>query len=197
MAKRRLGVDLNANERLIYGKTQYLNAGLLVSLATSATWNAGHALPAIDNYNERVVDRIISGKITTGTTPTANTVIEVWLIPKLDEQFWPDVFTGQQSAVTVTTRAILQNFGALLSAIAVDSNTTARAYPFWGSAMSAFMRAPGGSVMVLPHSMQVFVTHNTGVALNATATNHVIGQTPIYKGVIPPLSPPPHPLVIG
>jgi hypothetical protein len=33
---------------------------------------------------------------------------------------------------------------------------------------------------VVPRKFVVFVTHNTGVALNATAGNHVIAITPVY-----------------
>lgn len=194
---KRLIVDLNANERTVYGKTSYLNTASLVSLATNATWSTGRGLSEIPNYNDRCVDRIISGKIRSGTTPTANTIIEIWLIPKLDENVWPDVFTGLEGGFTVTTRAILQNFGALLASVAVDTNTTGRDYPFWGTAMSAFSRAPGGSIFALPHSMQVFVTHNTGVNLNATVGTHVIGQTPVYKSIVPPTSPAIYPVPIG
>ena len=147
----------------------------LTSLATSSTWVAGRESAEISNTAELMLDRWLSGQIKVGTTPTVNTVIEVWLIPKLNDTTWPDVFAGADAARTVTSRAILLNVAKLLCALQVDSTTTGRVYSF-GRWASAALEGP------LPQSFSIFVTHNTGV--NLDATTQVLSQTPEYETVI-------------
>jgi hypothetical protein len=56
----------------------------------------------------------------------------------------------------------------------VDATTTDRVYPFHcGSVASLF----GGAC---PRKFVVFVTHNTGAALNATGGNHVVYTTGVH-----------------
>jgi hypothetical protein len=165
-----------ASRKIVYGASVAVTTTNLASLASSSTWVAGWESTAIANSTDLVLDRLFGGWIAVGTSPTANTIIEIWLIPRLDDTNWPDVFDGTDSAETVTTRAILLNFGRLGASLAVDTTTTARSYPFWFSAVAAL----GGP---LPSSMGLFITHNTGVALHATAGNHIISHTPVYESI--------------
>lgn len=141
------------------------------SLASSSTWVAGRSSVEVDNTSGLWLDRPVSGKITVGTTPTINTVIEVWLIPKLADGSYADTFDGTDSAITVTSRGILMSYGILLASITVDSTTSNRVYYFWSSIAGKVGTLP-------PKKYQLFFTHNTGVALHATGGNHVINETP-------------------
>lgn len=164
-----------ADRKLVYGSsTQITWTG--TSLGTSATWVAGRESTSVSNASPLVLDYIVDGVIRVGTTPTTNTIIEVWCIPKLSSGSWPDVFDGTDSAETVTSRAILTNIGGRLATIFVDSNTTDRDYFFWGSIVQS-MRGP------CPKEWVLFITHNTGVNLNATAGQHVIYYTPVYESI--------------
>jgi hypothetical protein len=145
----------------------------LASLASSSTWIAGRSSAEIDNTSGLYLDRPVSGQIEVGTTPTVNTVIEVWLVPKLSDSTYADTFDGTDKAVTVTSRAILLNYGVLVATINVDSTTSNRNYFFWSSVAGKVGTLP-------PKKYQLFFTHNTGVALNATGGNHVITETPEY-----------------
>ncbi len=143
----------------------------LASLGSSSTWVAGRSSAEIDNTSGLYLDRPVSGKITVGTSPTAGTVIEVWLIPKLADGTYADTFTGSDAAVTVTSRGILMSYGILLASITVDATTTDRVYYFWSSIAGKVGTLP-------PKKYQLFFTHNTGVNLNSTGGNHVITETP-------------------
>jgi hypothetical protein len=152
----------------------------LASLATSAGGVAGRASSVVDNTTNLYQDYLLSGGISVGTTPTANTVIEVWAIPVLDDTpTWPDTFTGGgDAAVTVTSRGVLFGFGKLVSSLQVDAATSNVKYPFEGSVRAAF----GGS---LPKKFLIWVVNISGVALNATGGNHVVTITGVYSNVSP------------
>lgn len=149
----------------------------LASLVSSSNWTAGQSSAEIDNTSGFYLDRPVSGKIQVGTTPTANTVIEVWCIPKLSDSTYPDTFTGSDANITVTSRGILLSYGILLASINVDSATSNRNYYFWAS-------VSGSTGTLPPKKYQLFFTHNTGVALNSTGANHVITETPEYVTTI-------------
>lgn len=155
-----------------YGSTQTITAAV-ASLASDTNLLAGIESSIIDNTTDGFEDIIISGKATTGTSPTASRQIEVWAIA-WDSNAWPDVFDGTSSAETITSADIK---AALCKAVAImpTNNTSDRAYFFTGvSAKQVF----GG---VLPSKFVLFIVHNTGVNLNATAGNHEFR----YQGVYP------------
>lgn len=164
-----------ATRNIAYGTSTAITISL-ASLATSATWVAGQESTSIVNTSTLAIDSLVGGTIQSGTTPTANTVIEVWVIPQIYDSTWPDVFDGTDSVETVTTRAILLNFGRLGASIAVDTNTSNRNYSFWFSVCATV----GGP---LPKAYVLFVTHNTGVNLNATGGNHVIHSTAVTETI--------------
>ncbi len=155
-----------------YGSTQTITAAI-ASLASDTNLLAGLESSIIDNTTDGFEDIILSGKATTGTSPTASRQIEVWAIA-WDSNAWPDVFDGTSSAETITSADIK---ASLCKAVAImpTNNTSDRAYFFTGvSAKQVF----GG---VLPSKFVLFIVHNTGVNLNATAGNHEFR----YQGVYP------------
>lgn len=157
-----------------YGSKTTITAAL-ASLASDASLLAGLETSVIDNTTDGFADILISGKIKTGTSPTASRQIEVWAIG-WDGAGWPDVFDGATSAETITSSDI-KNAICRPIAILSTNNTSDRDYPFTGRSLrSAFGE-------VLPSKVVLFVTHNTGVNLNSTAGNHELS----YVGVYPEL----------
>jgi len=146
----------------------------LASLATSSTLVAGRSSAEIDNSTNLHLDKLISGKITVGTTPTANTVIEVWMIPKREDSSYHDTFDGTDKNVTVTSRQHLLAYGTLLSTMAVPATTSNVGYEFFRSAAAAMGAG-------CPPKFQLFIVHNTGVNLNSTGGNHVLYEKGVYS----------------
>lgn len=141
------------------------------NVASSSTFVAGVESDVISNVSNLDVDILISGKWTSGTTPTANTQVQIWVIPSLTDDLagtrtWPDVFDGTASAETVTSAGVLQGLGRLGAVLNVDTNTTGREYACAAFSVAALF---GG---VLPPSFVLFIAHNTGVNSNTTAGNH-------------------------
>jgi hypothetical protein len=143
----------------------------LASLATSATKVAGRESTAIDNGTNLYVDALVSGKITTGTSPTADKTIEIWAYAAHDETpTYPDVFDGTDSDETVTSTYVKAGALRLLATLVV-ANTSDVTY--W-LAPTSVAQAFGG---ILPRRWGLFVTHDTGVNLNATGSNHELKYT--------------------
>ena len=157
-----------------YGTTTTIT-NAIASLASDTNLLAGYESAVIDNTSDGFDDIILSGKVTTGTSPTASRQIEVWAVA-WDSNAWPDVFDGTTSAETITSADIK---AALCKCVAImpTNNTSDRAYHFTGvSARQVF----GG---VLPSKFVLFTVHSTGVNLNATAGNHEFRYQGIYPQV--------------
>lgn len=146
-------------------------------LASDTNLLAGRASTAVDNRTNQDIDHLLSGVITTGTSPTVSTTIELWLYAPRSissgTPTYPDGITGTDANKTITSLNV-KNRLVRLDPIIVD-NTTARGYDIGTISIAAQF---GGS---LPPFWGLFVVHNTGVALNSTAGNHVIHYTRIQN----------------
>lgn len=148
----------------------------LASLASDSNKLAGRESTAVSNTSNKYLDYLIAGKITTGTSPTAGDVIEVWAYASLDDTpTYPDVFDGTDSNETVTSENVKFSALKLIASIAVDS-TSDRTYPFGPVSLASLYGA-------VPKHHGVFVVHNTDVNLNSTGGNHSISYTPVYQTV--------------
>lgn len=160
-------------------KTEYAASSALTispaSLATSATWLAGVESDLVDNTTNKYLDYLLAGKITVGTTPTINTEIRVYVVALADDSTWPDVFDGTASAETVTSAGVGSGFLKLAAVCRVDATVSDRTYWFGPVSVASLF---GGS---MPKKFVVFVTHNTGVNLNATGSNQAAYITPVYS----------------
>jgi hypothetical protein len=87
---------------------------------------------------------------------------------------WPDVFDGTDSAETVTSAGAASGYLKLGAVMNVDATTSDVAYAFGPFSVASLF---GG---VCPRKFVIFVTHNTGVALNATGGNHFIYTTGVH-----------------
>lgn len=148
----------------------------LASLASDTNLLTGRESTAVDNSSNLYLDYLVSGKITTGTSPTTAKSIQVWAVGSWDGTTWPDVFDGTDSAETITTANHKNSVCRFLAEMATDA-TSNQTYHFGPvSVASAF----GG---VLPPKFVLFVTHNTAVNFNSTAGNHQIRLQPYYETV--------------
>lgn len=150
----------------------------LASLATSSTWVAGRESTAVSNASNLYTDYELSGKVTVGTSPTASTEIRMYVYANIDDTpTYPDVFDGTDSDETVTSVGIREAALAFAISVDVDSTTTDRTYWFKKLSIANLF---GGS---MPDYFGVFVTHNTGVNLNSTGSNHQITVAGKYQTV--------------
>jgi hypothetical protein len=143
----------------------------LASLASSTTFLAGRESTAIDNTVNEYADYHLSGKITTGTAPTAGR-IEVYVVGLQDDATWPDVFDGTDSAETITDVNVKNSICRLAASI-VTGTTANQAYPFGPVSVAGLF-----GTQVCPKKFVVYVAHSTVAALNATGANHVISVAP-------------------
>ena len=162
------------------GKVNYASASdisiTLASLASDTNLLAGAESAAVDNTVDGRRDFWVSGKVTTGTSPTTARSIQVWAVGSWDGTNWPDVFDGTASAETITSANHKNAICRFVAEMATDS-TSDRAYHFGPVLISSVF---GGDV---PPKWVLFITHNTGVNLNATAGNHQIRLQPVYDTV--------------
>ena len=138
----------------------------LANLATSSTFLAGRESSQIDNTSNKFVDALVSGFVSVGTTPTANTVIGIYVYGADTSLATTalDVLDGTDSAETLTNAGILAalKLGASIAVPAATSDVQYIVLPFSVAALF------GG---VMPKFWGLFVSHNTAVNLRNTAVN--------------------------
>ena len=166
------GYKHNANVNIAYGASATITVSP-ENVATSSTFVAGVESGSIDNTSNKYVDVLVGGTWTSGTTPTANTQVLIYVVSALDDTpTWPDVFDGTASAETLTSAGVGRGFLKLGAVLDVDTNTSNRAYYTTFSVAQLF----GG---IMPLKWVLFITHNTGANSNSTAGNHVWKYTGI------------------
>jgi hypothetical protein len=149
----------------------------LASLAASSGLTVGRQSTVIDNTTNLYLDYLVSGKVKTGTSPTAG-VIEVWAFSLMeDTPTWPDGLGASDAGYTAATADVKRAYSRLLASIPTDA--TARTYWFGQVSIAA---AFGG---VVPKKWGVTVFHSTVAALDATGGNHAIWQTGVYMNTAP------------
>lgn len=161
--------------KLVYGTAADVTI-TLASLASDTNRLAGRESTAVDNTSLGALDYLVSGKITTGTSPTTARTIEVWAVASWDGTTYPDVFDGTDSAETITTANHKNSICRPIAILTTDS-TSNRPYDLAGVSVAQVF---GGTV---PPKFIIFVTHDTGVNLNSTAGNHQIRIQPVYENV--------------
>lgn len=143
------------------------------SLGSSASFLAGVESTEIDNTTNLFVDALVQGFITTGTTPTTAKSIRIY--------FW-----GSHTSIATTARGVLdglssaetlgsaeQRDGFLVRAKSIRVNATSNTKYEFGPISVADVLGE------MPQFWGVFVTHDTAVALHATAGNHEMKYTGI------------------
>lgn len=162
----------NADIKLAYAADAQATI-TLASLGSSSTWVAGREATSVSNGSNKYLDYEITGKVTTGTTITADTEIRLYGVkPINDTPTWPDVFDGSDSAETVTNSQILLALPLLWAGLV--SSTNSITYPIISALTLAQLWG------VVPDNFTFFVAHNTGNALHATGSNHELSYRGIY-----------------
>jgi hypothetical protein len=141
----------------------------LASLASDTNLIAGRQGTVIDNSSSTLVDALVGGKVTTGTSPTASRLIEIWAFGTYDGTTYSAGAGATDANFSPTGEKTLMR---LLTSI--DTDATSNHTYEWGpiSVASAF----GG---IMPPKWGVFIVHNTAVNLNSTAGNHEVKHTPV------------------
>lgn len=150
------------------------------SLASSSTLLAGQESSFIDNTTNLDIDHLISGRIRTGTSPTVNTYIELWAAAPYKivsgTPSWPDVLDGTDSAETLTSDNVKNGMLILLWRQKVDATSGRDYYMPPTSVAQAFGE--------MPPYYDLFLTHSTAVALDATGSNHEFHYHRIQKQTV-------------
>lgn len=154
----------------------------LASLASSGTMVAGRQSTVVTNVTNKFLDAAVTGRITTGTTPTTAKTLAVYVY--VPTSFTASTFTYPIAGATAlgetdaaATFDAEQRDGALILADSVSINATSdRAYTFSFSVVEV--------VGYMPLKWGLWVTHDTGVALNATAGNHFFHYVGVKADVV-------------
>lgn len=167
-----------ATQTINYGTKTALTLSL-ASIATSSGFTAGAESNQVDNSSTLFDDVIVQGLVTVGTTPTVNTniLVYVWGSDTSLATTPLDVLDGTDSAEALSSAGVRNGMLALAAVLDVDSTTSNRGYYAKAFGIAQFF---GG---VVPKFWGLFVTHNTGVNLNATGGNHVFSYTGIKYDV--------------
>lgn len=155
----------------------------LSSLASGASgvFTAGRESTAVDNTTNLDLDHLVSGKIRTGTSPTVSRSINIYAYANISSASgtptYPDVLDGTDSAETFTSANVMNSAVKFVASMSVDA-TSDRDYFFGPVSIASLF---GGQ---LPKFWGLYVAHDTAVALNATAGNHVISYERIQAQTV-------------
>lgn len=130
----------------------------LASLA-NGSWRQS---TAVVNTTDLFLDALLGGSVQTGTTPTANGTIDIYLYASYDGTNYTGGASGSDAAYTADGE---ENLFVFVKSIIVDA-TSDQDY-VWGPISVA--AAYGG---IMPSRWGVVVENNTGSTLNATGSNN-------------------------
>ncbi len=147
----------------------------LASLASDANLIAGRESTAIVSSGQaNVEDFLLSGRVTTGTSPTIDKTIEVWAYAQIDDApTYPDVLDGTDSNETMTFDDIKSLSLRLITVI--RTNATSNQGYDWGPVSVV------GLYGELPERWGVFLVHDTAVNLNSTGSLHFVNAVPVFR----------------
>jgi hypothetical protein len=141
----------------------------LASLASDTNLVIGRESTAIDNRTNLDIDHLLSGKITTGTSPTGG-VIEVWVYAPISiasgTPIYPDVMDGTDSGETSVSVNVKISSMRLAWSTLVDTSSD-RTYFLPPTSIASLFGA-------MPPFWGVFVVHSTGVNLNSNSSNQAL-----------------------
>lgn len=149
-------------QSIVYGLRQTV-ACTLASLANSSNRQS----VVVNNSTTLAVDYTVSVQITTGTSPTLNNVIIVYMYT-YDGAIYAGGCNGTDAAYTAAQELDLYPAATLL--VSASSNV---AYTAVIPSIAALF---GGT---LPVGFGFVIENTSGVALNSTAGNHILAVTPI------------------
>lgn len=152
----------------------YATPAAITITMTSLADGAYRQSTVVDNSTNKYVDALIGGSIQTGTTPTAETRIEVYLYASYDGTNYTAGCSGTDGAYTADGE---ENLLKLIEVIIVDA-TTGQDYVFGPISVAQVF---GG---IMPSKFGVVIKNATGAALDATGTNNHIKYTGIKYDIV-------------
>lgn len=165
----------NADVKVAYGSSASYTI-TLASLATSSTLLDGRESDYVSNTTNLYLDYLVSGYITSGTTPTANTRVELFSYGSINDSFeYPDSLDGADSAESMSNDYTKSSGLKCLTVIMIVV-TTNMVYSIAPVSLAALY---SGSI---PKRHGLFLTHNTGV--NLYSSGQLMCRTPVYATVI-------------
>jgi len=139
----------------------------IASLASDGGLVIGRASTAVDNRTNLDLDHLVSGIITTGTSPTVGAQMELWAYAPIKTvtgtPTYPDSITGTDAAKTMTSLNVKYSALVPVQTIIIDA-TSNIAYPIRQFSVATLFGT-------MPKFWGLFLVHSTGAALNATAGN--------------------------
>lgn len=135
------------------------------SLASDTNLLAGRQSNVVDNTTVLACDAMLGGTIATTSTPTANTVIEVWIAGSWDGgTTFSAAFAsgGDANFAPVAGNKILMAIATVIQ----QTDTTARTYTLGPISIAGCFNG------VMPQKWGFYVVHNTGQTLGATTMKY-------------------------
>ena len=158
-----------------YGTTTTITLGAATTpLASSGTYIAGRESTEINNTTNKFIDAEVQGFVTTGTTPTVDTYIKlyVWGSHTSLGTAAFDVLDGTDSDETFTSAEIMNSILTLVKSVKVNASSNQK-YHFGQFSIASIFDG------VMPQYWGLYLAHDTVAALNSTAGNHEFKYTGI------------------
>lgn len=158
-----------------------ISCGALASNAAQNVFVAGRESDAVDNTINLDLDHLLSGKIKSGTSPTAGRSCVIYIYASLftasGTPTYGDVLDGVDSNETFTSANVQLNCVRPAATIILD-NTTGRDYHFGPISIASLF---GGK---LPKFWGIFVAQDSTVNLAANNTDHVFEYERVQGQVV-------------
>ncbi len=139
----------------------------LAALPTDANLLTGRESTEYDNSTNLDPNLALTGKFTTGTSPTTAKEIRIYVIRPTKDGTYPDVFDGTDSTETISGVGARDSC-CMLAKVIPTIATSDLTYAWDAGNIAALF---GFDIIT---KFIVFVTHNTGVNANGTAGNFEI-----------------------
>lgn len=154
-------------------KQKYGTADQSVTITLASLADGGYRQSAeLDNTSDLFSDVLVGGKVTTGTSPTANKQIVVYAYGTVDGgTIHSGGASGSDAAYTAANN---EEKNLLLLGVVATHSGNDNTYEFGPFSIAA---AFGGSV---PAKWGLVILNDTGAALNSTGSNHDIN----YQGIL-------------
>ena len=140
------------------------------SLASDTNLLAGRQSNTVDNTSDLGVDALLGGTIATTSTPTANTVIELWLFGSWDNGTTYSAAAASGGDANLSPATVGSKNLMVLAQVINQTDTTARTYTLGPISVAQTF---GG---VMPDHWGFYVVHNTGQTLGATTMKYTAVQ---------------------
>lgn len=135
---------------------------------------AGRESNEVVNTSSLYPDVKLAGQVRAGTSPTAGNQIEIWAWASTRDTpltvARPDVVTGSDAAITITSANVKRAALKLVKRITVDS-TSNRTYSFSDVSLARLFNG-------VPRRWGVIIINGSGVALHATGSDSFITAKP-------------------